>query len=65
MDLPDEAHRIAEALLPGLLPTAALREVAGDRGRYDRAMAALRGTCWSPPTECAPRGAVGRPRSST
>jgi hypothetical protein len=41
LDLPDHAHRIAEALLTGPLPTAALRDVVGDRSRYDRAMAAL------------------------
>ncbi|MET8150234.1 hypothetical protein ACIBSW_13080 [Actinoplanes sp. NPDC049668] len=41
LDLPDQAHRIAEALLTGPLPTAALRELVGDRGRYDRAMSAL------------------------
>lgn len=40
-ELPVEAHRIAEALIPGPLPTAALREIVGDRGRYDRAMTAL------------------------
>jgi hypothetical protein len=40
-DLPDEAHRVAEALLGGALPTAALRELVGDRARYDRAMTAL------------------------
>jgi len=40
-DLPDEAHRIAEALMTGPLSTAALREVVGNRGRYDRAMTAL------------------------
>jgi len=41
LDLPEHAHHIAEALLTGPLPTAALREVIGDRGRYDRAMSAL------------------------
>jgi hypothetical protein len=41
LDLPDDAHRIAEALLTGPLPTAALREVVGERSRYDRAMSAL------------------------
>jgi hypothetical protein len=41
LDLPDPAHRIAEALLTGPLPTAALREIVGDRARYDRAMTAL------------------------
>jgi hypothetical protein len=41
LDLPDDAHRIAEALLTGPLPTAALRGLVGDRGRYDRAMSSL------------------------
>nr|BFE75755.1 hypothetical protein GCM10020092_090560 [Actinoplanes digitatis] len=41
LDLPDQAHHIAEALLTGPLSTAALRELVGDRGRYDRAMSAL------------------------
>src|SRR5947207_4356142 len=41
LDLPQPAHRIAEALLTGPLPTAALREIVGDRSRYDRGMAAL------------------------
>jgi hypothetical protein len=41
LDLPEPAHRIAEALLTGPLTTAALREVVGDRSRYTRAMAAL------------------------
>jgi hypothetical protein len=41
LDLPAEAHQIAEALLTGPLTSAALREVIGDRGRYDRAMTAL------------------------
>jgi len=40
-DLPDEAHRIAEALLTGPLPTAALREIVGDRRRYDRAITSM------------------------
>lgn len=39
--LPEEAHRIAEALMIDPLPSAALREIIGDRGRYDRAMVAL------------------------
>jgi hypothetical protein len=39
--LPEEAHSIAEALLPGPLPSAALREIISDRRRYDRAIAAL------------------------
>jgi hypothetical protein len=42
LELTGDAHRIAEALLTGPLPTAALREVVGDRGRYQRAMSALR-----------------------
>lgn len=41
LDLPDHAHHISEALLTGPMPTAALREIVGDRGRYDRAMSAL------------------------
>jgi hypothetical protein len=41
LDLPDDAHRIAEALLTGPLTTAGLRDIVGDRGRYDRAMVAL------------------------
>lgn len=41
LDLPEHAHRIADALLTGPLPTAALRDIVGDRGRYDRAMASL------------------------
>jgi len=40
-DLPDAAHRVAEALLTGPLPTAALREIVGDRARYTTAIAAL------------------------
>jgi len=40
-ELPDEAHRVVEALMTGPLSTAALREIVGDRGRYDRAMVAL------------------------
>jgi hypothetical protein len=39
--LPEEAHSIAEALLPGPLPSAALREIISDRRRYDRAITAL------------------------
>jgi hypothetical protein len=39
--LPGDAHRIAEALLTGALPSAALRQIIGDRGRYDRAVVAL------------------------
>jgi hypothetical protein len=40
-ELPAEAHQLAEALMTGPLTSAALRELIGDRGRYDRAMAAL------------------------
>jgi hypothetical protein len=40
-ELPDGAHRAAEALMTGPLSTAALREIVGDRGRYDRAIGAL------------------------
>jgi len=40
-DLPEAAHRIAEALIAGPLPTAALREIVGDRARYTTAIAAL------------------------
>jgi hypothetical protein len=39
--LPEHAHRIAEALLTGPLPSAALRQIIGHRGRYDRAILAL------------------------
>jgi hypothetical protein len=41
VELPEAAHRIAEALLTGPLPTAALREIVGDRGRYHTAITAL------------------------
>ena len=41
LDLPDDAHRICEALVTGPLPTVALREIVGDRGRYDKAMSSL------------------------
>jgi hypothetical protein len=41
LELPEHAHRIAEALLTGPLPTAALREIVGDRTQYNRAMSAL------------------------
>jgi hypothetical protein len=40
-ELPDAAHRIAEALMTGPLPTAALREIVGDRARYTTAITAL------------------------
>lgn len=41
IDLPPESHRIADALLHGPLPTSALRELIGDRGRYDRGITEL------------------------
>lgn len=40
-DLSPTAHRIAEALLLGPLPSSALREIVGDRARYDRAITEL------------------------
>jgi len=40
-ELPAEAHRLADALMTGPLSTATLREIVGDRSRYNRAMAAL------------------------
>jgi hypothetical protein len=40
-ELPDEAHRLADALMTGPLSTATLREIVGDRSRYDRAITAL------------------------
>jgi hypothetical protein len=40
-DLSPTAHRIAEALLLGPLPSSALRELVGDRSRYDRAITEL------------------------
>jgi hypothetical protein len=39
--LSPEAQRIAEALLTGPLPSSALRELVGHRGRYDRAVQEL------------------------
>jgi hypothetical protein len=39
--LPQEAHEIAEALYVGPLPSSALRELTGHRGRYDRAIREL------------------------
>ena len=39
--LPPEAHEIAEALRCGPLPSSALRELIGNRGRYDRAIREL------------------------
>jgi hypothetical protein len=41
LELPAEAHQIAEVLLTGPLSSAALREIIGDRRRYDRAVNAL------------------------
>jgi hypothetical protein len=41
LDLMPEAHRIAEALLGGALPTSELREIVGNKSRYDRAMVEL------------------------
>jgi hypothetical protein len=40
-DVPDAAHRIADALMSGPLPTAALREIVGDRRHYTTAISAL------------------------
>jgi hypothetical protein len=40
-ELPLESHQIATALLHGPLPTSALRELIGDRTRYDRGIAEL------------------------
>jgi hypothetical protein len=41
LPLDPDAHRIAEALLPGPLPTSALRELVGNRSRYERAIRQL------------------------
>ena len=41
--LDPDAHRIADALVPGPVPTRALRELVGDRGRYERAIRQLQG----------------------
>ena len=41
IDLSREAHEIAEALRGGPLTTAALRQIVGNRSRYERAMAEL------------------------
>ena len=41
MDLSREAHEIAEALRGGPLTTAALRQIVGNRSRYERAMGEL------------------------
>ena len=40
-DVSREAHQIAAALQGGPLPTSALRELIGNRSRYDRAMGEL------------------------
>jgi hypothetical protein len=40
-DLSREAHQIAAALAGGALPTSALRELIGNRSRYDRAIGEL------------------------
>jgi hypothetical protein len=40
-DLSREAHRIADALRAGPLTTAALREIVGNRSRYERAIGEL------------------------
>ena len=39
--LSGDAHRIAEALLTGPMPSSALRKLVGDRSRYDRAIREL------------------------
>lgn len=41
LHLSQEAHRVAEALLFGPLPTSALRELVGHKGPYDRAIKEL------------------------
>jgi hypothetical protein len=41
LDLSREAHQIADALRTGPLTTAALREIVGNRSRYERAMREL------------------------
>jgi len=41
LHLSQEAHRIAEALIFGPLPTSALRELVGHKGPYDRAIKEL------------------------
>jgi hypothetical protein len=40
-ELSPDAHRLAEALLTGPLPSRALRELIGHRGHYDRAVGEL------------------------
>jgi hypothetical protein len=41
LPLPPQAHRIAQALRADPLPSSALRELVGHRGRYDRAIREL------------------------
>jgi hypothetical protein len=41
LDLCREAHQIADALRPGSLTTAALREIVGNRSRYERGIGEL------------------------
>jgi hypothetical protein len=41
VDLSPTAHQIAEALIAGPLPSATLRVLVGDRGRYQRAIVEL------------------------
>ncbi len=40
-DLSPDAHRIADALMPGPLTASALREIVGVRSRYERGMGEL------------------------
>ncbi len=40
-ELMPEAHRIADALIGGPLPTSELREIVGNKSRYDRAIIQL------------------------
>ena len=41
LDLSREAREIAEALVGGALPTSALRQIIGDKARYERAIGEL------------------------
>lgn len=41
VELMPEAHRIADALAGGPLPTSELREIVGNKSRYDRAIVQL------------------------
>jgi len=41
LELSRDAHDLAEALVPGPLPTATLRQLVGDKGRYEKAIAEL------------------------